>query len=357
MRTTAALRLFAVATCSVLVSGEAEAQSSLRRLRTLGEQHGDAGLYRVRAAAFNGSDLVVLSEGSPALHLFEGTRHRSFGARGRGPAELTAPQNAVWAGGRILVRDSELRKIASYDRAGNFVGSRPLTAGMAVRLEMAGRDTLVELFGQQTQTVVRLRGARQDTVLRYAHAGDMVQLSAPGAPSLTIPAPYAGGPAWAALPNGRIAFWDGRESVVRLLDLTGRVVGRLPLPASRYAVTAPDREAWFASAIPSEIRGQRVFEPLRQRARTEVRFPGHFPAVLGLRADPSGGVWVQQTPSASGQRWVLLREGQAPARIQLPPRQTLLAIGEHELAALARDADDVEVIHVYGHPQRTTARR
>jgi len=342
--------------CAALLAagGGTPAEGQLRRVRVLGA---GADLYQVRAAAFNGHDLVVLSAGSPALHLFEGPRHRAWGARGRGPAELTSPQNVVWSGNRILVRDSELRKIATYDRLGTFLGSRPLNAGMAVRLEMAGRDTLVELFGPQTRVVVRLRGARQDSVLRYDAATEMVRLSAEGAPSLTLPAPYGAQALWAALPNGRIAFWNGQDREIRLLDGSGRIVGRLPLPTTRYAIRAPDREAWFAASIPSEIRGQRVFEPLRQQARTEVRFPSHFPAVLALRADPAGGVWALQAGSATGQRWAYLAEGQPPLQIHLPAHQSLLAIGTEEIAALARDDDDVETIQVYAHPRRARAGR
>jgi hypothetical protein len=346
--------VLAAALLAAAVGAPAEGQAALRRVRVLGGEQ--AALHQVRAAAFSGKDLVVLSAGAPALHLFEGARRRSWGARGRGPAELTSPQNAVWTGNHILVRDGELQKIAAWDRAGNFVGSRPLHAGMAVRLEMAGRDTLVELFGQQSRVVVRLRGVRQDTVLRYSTEGGMVHLTAPGAPSLSLPAPFSAQPAWAALPDGRVAFWNAEEDEIRLLDIAGRTVARLPLPTARYSVTAADREAWFAVSIPAEIRGQRVFEPLRQKARAEVRFPARFPPVLGLRADPGGGVWVLQTGSATGQRWVHLAAGRPATRIHLPPRQSLLAVGEHEMAALARDEDEVESIHVYAHPLRRGAR-
>jgi hypothetical protein len=352
MRPSVPARLLGALSFALLAGAPAQGQAELRRVRVLGAPGGPVDFHQVRAAAFSGRDLVVLSAGAPALHLFESGRHRSWGARGRGPAELSSPQNAVWVGNRILVRDSELQKIATYDRSGNFVGSRPLHQGMAVRLEMAGRDTLVEIFGQQTRVVVRLRGARQDTVLRYESSPETVRLAAPGAPSLTLPAPYAAQPVWTPLPNGGIAYWNGQEGHIRLLDPAGRVAARLPLPTTRYAVTARDREAWFAVSIPTEIRGQRVFEPLREQARTQVRFPTHLPAVLSLRADPAGGVWVLQTPSAGGQRWVHLAAGRPATRFQLPPRQSLLAFGEHEMAALARDEDDAESIYVYAHPLR-----
>jgi hypothetical protein len=329
----------------------AHAQTTLRRVRVLR----DDTLHGVRSAAFSGSDLLVLDAPAPALHLYAGTARRAWGARGRGPAELMNPYNAVWAGGRILVRDSELQKLASYDRAGALVGTRPL-AGMAVHLAMAGADTLVEWFGT-TRTVARLRGARQDTVLRYTVDVPEIQLSAPGAPSLSLPAPYAPSPAWAALPDGRVAFWDGRENDIRVLDRAGRVAGRIAIPADRYPVTAQDREAWIASGIPESVRGERVFEPLRAAARTEVRFPRQLPPVMAMRAEPSGGVWVMQSGSAGGQRWARLAQGRAPLRIRLPAGERLLDISRAEIATLARDADGAERIHVYANPLRGAAAR
>ena len=157
------------------------AQPAQRPLRVLSGGDGGGGFHGIRSAAFNGPNLVVLNAPAPALHLFKGAQHRAFGVRGRGPAELTNPHNVVWLGDRVLVRDSDLQKIASYDQSGNLVATRPLR-GMVVHLAVAGRDTVVELFGQ-TRTVVRLRGARQDTLLNYADAAQTVHLSAPGAPS------------------------------------------------------------------------------------------------------------------------------------------------------------------------------
>jgi hypothetical protein len=306
----------------------------------------------MRAAAFQGTDLLVLCGGAPAVHLFSGGRHHAWGARGHAPPELSRPQNVAWAGGRILVRDSELQKIVAYDRDGNLLSNRRLPPGMAVRLEMAGRDTLLEWFGPEAQLVVRLRGSRQDTLLRYAAVSETIRLSAPGAPSLSLPPPYAALPLWTPLADGRLAFWDGREPALRLLDRTGRVAGRLPLPAGRHPVTQADREAWFASGIPADIRGQRVFEPLRERAREQVRFPQHFPAALALLPDPGGGVWVQRTATAGGQRWAYLRGGQPPLQVHFPAGHRLLAVGERDMAVLAGEA-----IHLYTKPRpRATAR-
>jgi hypothetical protein len=99
-----------------------------------------------------------------------------------------------------------------------------------------------------------------------------------------------------------------------------------------------------------EIRGQTPFRGLQEVARREVQFPEWLPPVLALRADPRGGVWVQQTLAVTGQQWVFLSVGVPQRRLHLPPGQSLLAIGEREIAALAKDSDGVESVHIYAHP-------
>lgn len=333
------------------INTPAGCQTPLRPIRVLGGGLDDVGLYKIRAAAWDGPRLVLLTGAEPAIQVYEGSARRtSWGQRGRGPAELVSPQNVLVVGERILVRDSDLRKLVSYDRSGTLAATRPFTAGMIVRVEMAGVDTLADSFAPSGHTLMRLRGSRADTIWSYGNSVPLVRLAAPGSASLSIPAPYAAIPAWAGLADGRVAVWDARESAIDVLDVSGCVLFRMNLPPERYPVLPEDREAWFASAVPGEIRGQQPFRGLQAVARREVRFPRKLPAVLSLRADPGGGTWVQQTTSATGQRWVYIAPGQPQRWFRLPRGQSLLAIGRREIAALARDSDGVESIHIYAHP-------
>ena len=334
----------------------APSQEVPRRIRVLGNADG-AELHQVRGITFLGPDLVVLTAPEPALHLFSGGTKRSWGDKGAGPAELSNPRTVASTGDRILVRDAQLRKIVAYDRSGRAVSTRPFPNGIAYDLVVAGRDTLLGLVDMRSHTVVRLRGARQDTVLRYPVSGETVQLSAPGSPSLSLPAPFRPEPAWGAFPDGRIAFWDGRDDAVHVLDRNGRRMARLALPSTRYALTDADREAWLAGSFPGEIRGQNPFAALREKARTEMKFPASFPPVLGLLPDARGGVWVLHTPPSAGQRWTYLAQGQRPLTIRLPARRSLLAVSPTEMAVHARDADGVETVEIYRTPQRPRASR
>jgi hypothetical protein len=122
-------------------------------------------------------------------------------------------------------------------------------------------------------------------------------------------------------------------------------------PFRSSSVQLADRENWFATAIPTEFMGQRVFEPLRRHARDVVRFPDHLPLVLDLMADPGGGVWVRRTTEGTGETWILLRENTQRVTLRFPPGRQLLAVGAAEMAVLAKDDLDVETVEVYTKPR------
>ena len=324
-----------------------------RRLRVL--HAGGEGVRGVVAGAYRGGDLAVVARAEPAVHLFAAGGHRAWGKRGEGPAELANPVEVAWAGERILVRDGTLGKIASFDVSGRLVATRPAPAGggVPVGLAVAGSDTLLSFVqpGAPHATVVRLRGARQDTVLRYRQSEPKVTLSASGAPTLTVSAPFAAAARWELLRDGTLAWWDGAADALEVRDRAGRAAGRLPLPRERFPVTRADREAWLATGLPRELRGQDVFAPLREVARREVRFPDRLPAVMDLMADPEGGVWVLRSTAAQGQRWTHLRRGRAPLTVRLPEGRYLLAVSGGEMAAVARAEGGAQAIEIYRKPR------
>lgn len=339
--------------CRVAEDGGAAAlrETPPELLRTLGTD--EPGLYQIRDAAFLGGTLAVLTSPAPAVHLFSSAGQRNWGEKGSGPAELENPGDAEWAGAHLLVRDFRLGKIVGYDSAGTLVSTRTYAPLMVNRLEVAGSDTIVVAFTPTgTRTLLRLRGEQHDTVLVIRASSEKIDLQAPGSPSLTLSPPYAPEAVWALLSDGRVAYWDGRAADLRLLDLMGRAVGTLPLPSSTYRVQEADRQGWFDEAIPSAAIGGEVdpFKGLRTAAREQVRFPERMPLVLGLVADPAGGVWVQRAPATSGEVWTYL-DARGPRRsLRLAPGRELLAVGTGELAATARDEMDREIVEIYRKP-------
>jgi hypothetical protein len=307
----------------------------------------DVPLGRVTAAEFHGATAFVVTAEPAAIFRAEGTRLRRWGATG----PLQSPADALWAGERLLVRDARRQSLDSFGPDGRLLASRALPGPIASWAGVVGGDTLVSLleFRNDSATIVRLRGTASDTLLRFAMPHP-VRLMARGSPTYSVIPPFAPTPAWAALPGGRLAFWDGRSGSIALLDVRGRPAGRLPLPRGRYPVAAADREWWLHDAIPREFMGQRVFEPLRARARAEVAFPGSMPAALALLPDPARGVWIRRTPASSGEVWAWVDAGGVRAQVRMPAGRELLAVGAQMLAVRGPGTGGRHVVELYRKP-------
>jgi hypothetical protein len=324
------------------------AQSGVVRLRVIGEESG-VEWFGVRGAAYRGDELVVVTRPAPAVHVFAGPRHQAWGRTGSGPAELRDPMAVTLSDDRVLVYDMQLGKIASYSRTGTFVQAR--SVGVLNGVNTTGRDTVVGSAEPTSgmRRVLRLRGTRVDTLFEYRVSGQ-IRLTAPGSPSYTVTPPYAAVPQWAALPGGRVAIWDAGRPRLVVRSLSGEPSVAFPLSPSRYRVSAQDRDLWLNEAIPTEFMGQRVFEPIRAAARRTVSFPDFLPPVLAILGDPSGGAWVRQTTSATGETWTLVNQDGPHATFRLPPGRKLLAVGQTEIAAVTRDEDEVESVEIYRKP-------
>ena len=67
--------------------------------------------------------------------------------------------------------------------------------------------------------------------------------------------------------------------------------------------------------------------------------------------DTGAGVWLRRTAPVGGERWALVGpDGMLHGEIVLPPGREMLATGETELFALARDELGVERVEAYGKP-------
>lgn len=318
--------------------------------------HGpDPDLVGIRDAAFSGQVLAVLARPSPAVFVFEPEGNtRKWGNLGEGPAELADPQSIVWVHGDLLIFDFDLGKIASFDVEGLLRSTRPIS-GLVGGLAYSAGDTLITRFTfAGARSAVRLRSSEEVKLLTMPPPPTVV-LSAVGSPPLRMPPPYTGVGTWASLPCGGIVHWDGASDHLATFDLLGRAGETLPLPEDQYPVSAEDRRAWMASAVPSgDLAGRGdVFAALRGKVEGQVEFPSHFPVVLGLMGDPHGGAWVKRTPDPSIWTYV---DGEGPQlTIRLPADRKLMAVSASELAARSRDSMGVESIEVYRNPMESAA--
>lgn len=312
-------------------------------------------LVGVVAVAEKDRASAILTRPNPAVHIFDGSHYNAFGRSGGGPFELQTPVDLAWIDSTVIVLDVNQRKLVAFLAAGSAVHSRSLGGDWARRLFIQESDTIVETFVPMSddRAIVRLRGAVQDTVYRYAVQGRTIRLQAPGAPSLTMSAPFTPQVEWTVLTDGAIAVWDPTVGRIQLLNADASNVGSLEVPDEGWSVGAADREQWIADAIPSEFMGRRgVFEPLRSEAAGTVDFPETFSRALQLLADPSGGVWVRKTTSGSGEVWELLdRTGQRSGMVRLPPGRHVLRVGANGIYASWADDLGVEYVGIYRRPE------
>lgn len=325
------------------------AQETLERTAV----HGADGsfLYGVVAGAAAGAEVSVLTEPEPAVHLYGPDGTTEWGREGQGPAELQSPVDITWENDRIHVLDIGNRKFVRFDREGGFEQSRGLGDAWARTLDIVRGDTVLGTFVPMTdaRAVVRVSGQVSDTLLRYRSRGEDHRLEAPGAPSLTVKAPFSAQLRWTATPEGGLAWYDPGTGELVLQDRAGVEVSRTSVPWGGSEVTEADREWWIANRIPADFQGRAVFEPLRDVAREELDFPERHAPVLALERDPAGGVWVKRTLESEGERWTRLAPGGAvTGDFRLPPGRRLIAISEARVFAVARDALDVETVEAYG---------
>jgi len=323
----------------------------------------------VRAVSTDDSLLVVLTGSYPVVHLFDladGSRRGSWGLSGQGPGEFESASGVALVGRHVYALDGNQGRLSIFEFTGDLVRTVPLRDfGMPPnfprRLHRAGGDTV--LFGSSVpmgneRSIIPLSfGASadedpvgQETLVDYPRTtATRLRLTAPDAPSFTLPPPYWPDPQWTPF-SGGVGLWQGPDSEVRILGLDGeqRSVVTLAL-GDRFEVTAEDREFWFQNAIPQEIFGQRgVFDPLREVARRTVDFPGYHPPVFELLSGPDDLLWVRRTPDGRDQVWDIVdAQGQLASRVSLAPRQALMAVIPDRLVLKVTDALGVESVEVH----------
>ena len=325
----------------------------------------DLAWNEVSAVSSNDSLLAVLTDSDPVIHLFafpDGTHRGSWGGLGEGPGEFRDPAGIALVGGRIYALDEALGRLSIFDFTGDLVRTVALHQfGMLPnfprRLHRAEGDTLLFLATEPTansSAVIALSFGDAgivgpDTLVAYRTAPDLLRLTAPGAPSWTVPPPYSSRPRWTPV-SGGVAFWQGPDPEVRILGVDGATRSAVSLSLDdRFEVTGEDRESWLASAIPTEFMGrQGVFEPIREEARRTVGFPEHHPLVYRLLGGPDGFLWVLRTPAGREQVWdVVDSRGRHVGRLPLAPHRSLMSVIPDRLVLRSTDDLGVESVQVH----------
>lgn len=345
--------LWALAVFLVAASSRAAvpAVKPLEAVKVLGEE---TVLYQVRDVETDGETVVVLTEDEPAIHLFVAGEHRSFGANGQGPGDLESPRGVLILGDRLSVLDAKYgnSKIVTYSLGGEHLDTVALpTPPGTGRIFAAGDRILVQgnTFGESSSVVVAADEPSRVLVDVPAPEVEEVTLWVGEPPSMTMPPPFSPVPCWTLLADGTSAFWDGRSDELEIGILSGETTGGLRLPDDRFPLAKEDERHFLERKFARVDYGDQkdVFGALREKAGDLLEFPEHFPRVLKLEADPSGGVWVQRADRASGEVWSWLRSGRPPVTVAFPAGRRVYSFGSLYVAARAVDEDGIETVELF----------
>lgn len=366
------IRVFA--SCIALITtvigtpGDSAGQQTCTDRNPLYRLDGDDLLWvNVRAVSTDDNHLFVLSLSSPRIHRFDladGTHLQSWGQDGEAPGEFQSSSDIALVGDHVYVLDGNRGRLSIFKVSGELVRTVALqNFGMPPnfprRLDRAGGDrVLIGLsvpMGNEESIISRSFGAsasedpaHQDTVIVYPKRTATLRLTAQGAPGLTLSSPYSPAPQWTHI-AGSVGFWQGPDSDIRILGFDGVLKSVISLALNeRFEVTAEDREFWIQNEIPQEVFGQRVFEPLREKARRTVDFPRYHPLVFELLGGPDDLLWVRRTPDGRDQVWdVVDTQGARAGRVSLTPGQALMAVIPGHLVLKVTEDLGVESIEVH----------
>jgi hypothetical protein len=359
-----------VATVLLLLPTQAEAQEAPRELSLLdvtpiriGEVDGGSGVLFVGivgATLLPSGELAVGDGGGHAVYFFDqaGRHTRTIGRDGAGPGEFRL---MTWFGpcanGDLLAIDVVLGRATSLGPAGEvkqtistpdwFRFNRVLSCGTAKEIiVLADHPRRLGAPGRVTRFPAAL--------LRFTLGSEVADTLAVTtgsefyfATSVQAYSPYPLGSTAHAAATGTLAYLaQSDESTVRVMDLRTRRTRTIPHGLSRGPVTAA---AWRAAK--AEIIDR---QPMPRTRRTlaqvldEAPTPRSHPALMDLRTDQAGRLWLRAPHEGTTAVWrVLGPTGEHLASVRIPANAEPLEIGQRHIVALERDVLDVQRILVY----------
>ena len=325
--------------------------TSLRPASIVGDTHP---LKDVRGAAQANDTLLVLTAGSPAVHVFAPTSVRTWGRIGQGPGEL---ENAT-----AIVYRARFVHILETSPGGSAIERFDITGAHRGMVRLRGHEIVARFapnaggfviesgaFGEVARSLVAISdsGILRDSLARWTMP-PRVTLAPPEGPRYGTSQPFAPVVEWAVVADGAIALWKPGDSGVTLIRDAGRRT-TLTLPVLEpVRLGSADRDFWLTSRFP--VGFMNMGDPLqhvRREARNVLKFPAVFPAVLALRSGTGAAVWVQRSPASQGEEWVILDQNGGCRRLRLPVGRELLSIGAASLVAKSIDDLGVERVERY----------
>lgn len=339
----------------------------------------------INAVAFDGEGrLYALDGGNQRVVVLDagGRFVREVGREGRGPGELAVPRDiAITGAGDLVVLDIIQRRLSRFGPDGDFLDDVPSRLGAGAPRRIFGHPEgvvgdVAVMWTDQGQMVRGDAGMRPTTTLpiqSYRIEGDGHATVLHQARLLREPTDARGhryltrffpGLHVAGRPDGGVAVVDTGGYEITLVSPRGgaEAVLRRALPprpvTERHrederarllddlaAGRAPESVVSFGGSPPSRSEIER-----RHRQRIEdMRFPEHFPHIIGLIADDLGRLWVERMGEPHEPGPIDVIDGRGRYLGTLPPGAVTLpeAFGPGGLAVWVEAGEmDVPIVRV-----------
>ncbi|MEX2526707.1 MAG: hypothetical protein WEA09_03650 [Gemmatimonadota bacterium] len=360
--------------------GVEQAQHSIHRIAaedavwTVGhESDATGGLEDVAQGAFLEPGVLAFGDGGSSQKLYiatEGSREvRQVGGPGDGPGEF---RRLLWVAGEgadgLRAFDAGGPRVQRFSREGSFRESVMLPAVPGLQrvqawIVLEGGHLLLggtlEGSGLPTPGTPGLTDELGGLAWLPPGSAEVGEVFWEGVVSQWVSGtmggrPIAGGHPWSpglrvcALPQ-MVAVTTRETPEVTLFSPDGEQLGEIRWEQPRVPLTPDFVEAWAQEVLATAEAA--MAGPFLDFIRS-AELPEFVPAIQEIRCDQEGRVWVHEFPPPETEvnRWrvfrahegVLEAEKVLEAEVLLPPDVSLLAVGADHLAAVHRDALDVQ---------------
>jgi hypothetical protein len=320
---------------------------------------------------------------------------KAVGREGSGPKEYRTPTQFVRGlADTTMVNDVMNARFLVIDPAGEAVSTLPmreLGAGLPVGPAMVrGFDPQGRLLYQGLNFRMTPAGpAFGDTtaILRWdfkAKKPDTLGYIRTGAPSMKMSGdvqkgggsvrmglpPFGTVDEWVLLADGRVAIVRGLDYHVDVVMPDRRIVSGPPIPWTKVKVTSADKDKLHEANQKAQVEMQKAVasaaSTLGARAQSakmpsmQIDDPTEWPEYKppfpqgGVRASPSGMLWVQRYLPASDETTrydVIDPAGKLQFSVQLPVKHRMVGIGASSLYVVRIDDDDLQYLERYPLPR------
>ena len=304
-------------------------------------------------------------------------KRQTIGRNGTGPNEYQNPFGPIrWRGDTLLGYDPQNRRYLKIMPDGTINGSYAFPDGRSNGItgwstprgvDPSGRIYWDMAIIQMQPVVKRLMKAR---LVRWLPGGDSPEEALQFADHAEFehelryrPMPQMD--AWVVDASGRIGILSAAEYRLRWYRDGAVVETGAPVSYTPLRITNAEREAFRAKkalepASGGGLNGAAGPAGMMGIERARSAYPDSiFPEMMppfdpaGVFVAPDGNIWVRRTVSASAPNGlvdILDAKGALRARLRLPPKARLFALGSRGAYLLTTDADGFQVLERYAYP-------